>query len=194
MVSDFIEEHNGFLRLAPEEHAIAKLAHPNLPMEARIIFKFGALGDGYWNSDHFIAQVEDAIKIAEFKYPASHNNLVFLFDQSSGHCAYSNDALIAHKMNVNDGGKQPFLRDTMWNGKPQKLVTTEGKQKGMKTILEECGINVKGLRKENMIKLLEEMRDFKFQKTKVEEVILNKGHRALFIPKFHCEINPIEKV
>ena len=66
-------------------------------MEARIIFKFGALGDGYWNSDRFISQVEDAIKIAEFKYPASRNNPVFLFDQSSGHCAYSNDALIAHK-------------------------------------------------------------------------------------------------
>ena len=30
MVSDFIEEHNGYLRMAPEEHAIAKLAHPNL--------------------------------------------------------------------------------------------------------------------------------------------------------------------
>ena len=194
MVSDFIEEHNGYLRLAPEEHAIAKLAHPNLPMEARIIFKFGAQGDGYWNSDHFIAQVEDAIKIAEFKYPASDNDLVFLFDQSSGHCAYSSDALIAHKMNVNDGGKQPFLRDTMWDGKPQKLVTAEGKQKGMKTVLEEHGINVKGLWKEDMIKLLEEMRDFKFQKTKVEEMILNKGHRVMFIPKFHCEINPIERV
>ena len=73
MVNDFIEEHNSYLRLAPEEHAIAKLAHPNLPMKARIIFKFGALGDGYWNSDHFIAHVEDAIKIAEFKYPALHN-------------------------------------------------------------------------------------------------------------------------
>ena len=35
----------------------------------------------------------------------------------------------------------------MWDGKPQKLVTAEGKQKGMKTILEERGINVRGLRK-----------------------------------------------
>ena len=76
MISDFIEEHNGYLRLAPEEHAIAKLAHPNLPMEARIVFKFGAQGDGYWNSDHFISQVENTIKIAEFKYPASDNDLL----------------------------------------------------------------------------------------------------------------------
>lgn len=170
------------------------MAHPNLPIEARIVFKFGAQSDGYWNSDHFISQVENVIKIAECKYPASDNDLVFLFDQSSGHCAYTDNALIAHKMNVSDGGKQPFLRDTMWDSKPHKMVTAEGKQKGMKTVLEERGINVKGLHKEDMIKILQEMRDFKFQKTKVEELILNKDHRVLFIPKFHCEINPIEKV
>ena len=45
-----------------------------------------------------------------------------------------------------------------------------------------------------MIKILKDMRDFKFQKTKVEELILTKGHRVLFIPKFHWEINLIEKV
>ena len=47
-----------------------------------------------------------------------------------------------------------------------------------------------------MIKVLEEMRDFKFQKSRVEELILvnGKGHRVMFIPKFHCEINPIERV
>ena len=36
------------------------------------------------------------------------NDVVFLFDHSSGHCAYAEDALLAHKMNVSDGGKQPF--------------------------------------------------------------------------------------
>ena len=56
--SIYDKEHNGYLRLAAEEHAIAKLAHPNLPIEARAVFKFGAQGDGYWNNDHFIAQVE----------------------------------------------------------------------------------------------------------------------------------------
>ena len=78
-----------------------------------------------------------AIKIAEFKYPATDNTIVFLFDQSSGHCAFANDAFIAHKMDVSDGGKQPYLRDTMWDGKPQKMVTLAGLQKGLKTVLEE---------------------------------------------------------
>ena len=30
---------------------------------------------------------------------------------------------------------------------------------------------------------------FKLQKTKGEKLILNYGHRAMFIPKFHCELN-----
>jgi len=132
--------------------------------------------------------LRNGIKIAEFKYPSSDNDLVFLFDHSSGHCAYAEDALLAHKMNVNDGGKQPFLRDTMWDGRLQRMVTEDGKQKGMKTVLQERGVNVKGLHKDEMVKILEEMRDFKFQKSKVEELVLNSGHRAMFIPKFHCEI------
>ena len=45
-----------------------------------------------------------------------------------------------------------------------------------------------------MVKKVQEMTDFKFQKTKVEETILNQGHRVMFIPKFHCELNPIEHV
>lgn len=51
MISDFIDEHNGFLRLTPQEHEEAKNLHPNLPMVARVVFKFGALGQGYWNSE-----------------------------------------------------------------------------------------------------------------------------------------------
>ena len=97
-------------------------------------------------------------------------------------------------MNVSDGGKQPFLRDTMWDGKPQKMVTSNGLQKGLIRVLEERGINVTKMNKEDKIKILEEMRDFKFQKTRVEELILSKEHRVMFIPKFHCEINPIEHV
>ena len=55
--------------------------------------------------------------------------ITFLLDQSSGHCAFSNDALIAHEMNVSDKGKQPFLQDTKWDVKPQKMVTSNGLQK-----------------------------------------------------------------
>ena len=94
---------------------------------------------------------------------------------------------------MSDGERQPFLRDIVWDGKPQKLVTSSGIQIGsqLKSLLEERGVITTGLKKED-IKIVEDMRDFKFQKTKVEELILNKGHRAMFIPKFHCELNLIE--
>ena len=45
-----------------------------------------------------------------------------------------------------------------------------------------------------MVKEVLKMRDFKFQTTKVEEAILNQGHRFMFLPKIHCELNPIEHV
>jgi len=64
------------------------------------------------NNELFIKQVKAALSIAEFKYRINQNTLLFLFDQSSGHCANTDDALIASKMNVSDGGKQPFMRLT----------------------------------------------------------------------------------
>ena len=99
---------------------------PNSPSKVQVVFKFGSQGDGYRNNELFINQVKTAINIAEFKYLKTQNTLVFLFDQSSGHYAYANDVLIAHKMNVSDEGKQPFLRDTVWDGKTQKLITSDG--------------------------------------------------------------------
>ena len=41
------------------------------------------------------------------------NTLMFLFDQSSGHCAYADNALIAHKINVSDGGNSLYKRHSM---------------------------------------------------------------------------------
>ena len=45
-----------------------------------------------------------------------------------------------------------------------------------------------------MIKIIEDIRDFKFKKIKVEEMILNTGNRVMFIAKFCCELDPIERV
>ena len=61
------------------------------------------------------------IKIAEFKYPHSNNDILFLFDQSSGYCTFSNNALIAYKMNLSAGGKQSLLQDAMWDSNPQNM-------------------------------------------------------------------------
>ena len=86
-------------------------------------------------------------------------NSNILFDQSSGHCAYVEDVLIASRMNVSDGGKQPFMRNTRWDGEDKSMVTDKGLQKGLKSLLEDHHVNTVGMKKEDMIKIVEEMRD-----------------------------------
>ena len=60
------------------------------------------------------------------------------------------DALDVSKMNVNPGGKQSKIRDTVWTGKPQNLCFNIGVPKGMKQVLKERGINTDSLNAEKM--------------------------------------------
>ena len=54
-----------------------------------------------------------------------------MFDNYSCHNAYSEDALIAANMNAKPGDKQSHLRDTQWNGKPQRIAFNIGIPKGL---------------------------------------------------------------
>ena len=63
--------------------------------------------------------IADAVAIAEFKYPPQKNTI---FDQSSCHKAYMEDALNTNKMNVHPGGKQSCMRDIVRAGRVQKMV------------------------------------------------------------------------
>lgn len=103
MVSEFIDEHNGFLKLSDEEFEDASTEHPGLWKEARFILKFGIAAEGQWNNEKCMHQVRQAVTIAEIKYPTLTHNIVFLFDQSSGHTAYVDDALNVNRMNVHPG-------------------------------------------------------------------------------------------
>ncbi len=47
MVSDFIDEHNGFLRLSSEELEGARKTDRKFPQEARELFEYGAARAGY---------------------------------------------------------------------------------------------------------------------------------------------------
>ena len=97
MVSDFIDEHDDFLALTPDE--AAKLPHLSRH-KARKILKYGAEQEGYWNSNRFMEQVKIVADIATHKYPVDKLSIVWLFDQSSGHCAYEDSALNLRRMNV----------------------------------------------------------------------------------------------
>ena len=54
-------------------------------------------------------------------------------------------------------------------------------------------VDVRGMKAQDMRHALSRMHDFKYEKTKVEKYLTDRGHRVIFIPKFHCELNPIER-
>jgi hypothetical protein len=146
MVSEFLSASCGRLSYLDPETGEREYA-----ME---IIKYGsaASDEGWWNSECMLAQViNKVIPIFEKAYP--DHIAVFAFDNSSGHACKAEDALVASRMNVNPGGKQPLMRDTTftpsWSGVPQTqhmvFQPTDydvplhllGKAKGMKRVLQE---------------------------------------------------------
>jgi hypothetical protein len=116
-------------------------------------------------------------------------------------------------MNKSNGGKQRKQKDTVipmnnpdakFRGKPQKMTTTTGEAKGLQQTLQERGFDASGMRVkcspvcpfENndccMARLLSKQDDFCLQESLLEQKIKSKGHLCVFLPKFHCELNPIE--
>ena len=75
----------------------------------------------HFNDIHLNFQIkEKAIPIFNAIHPGCV--AVFAFDNSSGHSVFAADALLAHKMNLGPGGKQPIMRPGMFNGQPQSMV------------------------------------------------------------------------
>ena len=69
MVSDFIDEHCGYLRLTDEEFIQAVDKVDGLQKEARAFLERGKEHEGYWTAKKFLSQLEVAVKIANIKYP-----------------------------------------------------------------------------------------------------------------------------
>ncbi len=127
--------------------------------------EYGESREGYWSSSKFMQQIEEAVAIADIKYPKQDGwKCVWVFDQSSCHTAKAEDALDVNRMNVKPGSKQAVMHDTTWNGQPQKLVFNLGVPKGMKQVLEERGIFTETLVAEDMRKILKNHADFQDEK------------------------------
>ena len=58
MVSDFVDEQNGYLCFVDGD---------GRKHEARVLMEYGANKEGYWTSDKFLQQMEKAVKIADLK-------------------------------------------------------------------------------------------------------------------------------
>ena len=70
----------------------------------------------------------------------------------------------------------------------------DGRPKGMKLILQERGVCTDGMVAEKLREKQQTFEDFATQKSLLEEMVESRGHLCMFIPKFHCELNPIERV
>ena len=188
MVSDFIEERNGYLSLSREEYDIAKVSDSNVRMYARQFLEYGESREGYWTSDKFVEQVARAVKIANIKYPKSNGwRVVWIFDHSSCHAAMADDSLDVNQMNVKPGGKQRKMRDGVFDGKIQKMIMSNGVAKGLKMVLEERGVNTTGMNADKMREVLGNFSDFKNEKSRIERILTEKhGHIVYMLPKYHC--------
>lgn len=211
MVSDFLLETSGRLKLNENETSL----YPNIPVEARKFLKPGKNEEGWWTAEHLLDQVINyAIPIFEAKYPNAIG--IFAFDNSTNHGAMAKDALNINNMNVNPGGKQAIMKSTFFgpNNTFQSMVFPSNhpifpnQPKGMKQILVErdlwydglvghcqlCKLKIEDITRTDccMRKILSLERDFKSQKSQLQEEIEKRGHICIFYPKYHCELNYIE--
>ena len=87
------------------------------------------------------------------------------------------DALDVSKMNVNPGGKQRVMRDGVWKGRPQSMNFVLGVPKGMRHVLEERGIDTRGMKADDVCLVLGNHQDFKGEKSSVERFLTEeRGH------------------
>lgn len=155
MVSEFLTG-SGRLRVG-DDVSDDDLLREGLERDATVYFEYGDKGEGYWKGEDMVQQVlNKAIPVFQKEY-GKESQACFLFDNSSNHGLFAEDALVAGRINLNSGGKQPVMRDGWYvegsgNKVTQRMWFEDGDgkaiPKGLKQILTERGIWRGGLKLE----------------------------------------------
>ena len=74
------------------------------------------------------------------------------------------------------------------------MTLPDRRPKGAALVLEERGYDTRRMKLEDMRAILADHDDFKNKKCRVDRFLSSVSHTRVFIPKFHCELNPIERV
>jgi transposase len=155
----------------------------------------GKNNDGWWNGED--TQRQAAVHLLEFDVRFLGCIYVDVFDNSSEHNCMAEDALLVDKLNkdaaqVRKNKLQDWQTDRDNEAKllgflslPLPVNIGEA-ARGMTCLCASC--------------MLAAQSDFKSQRSGVEEVYMKHnalygtGHCCKFLPKFHLELNPIEKI
>jgi len=77
--------------------------------------------DSWWNAEKMVQQTRKAIEVFNKAFP--NDIAVFAFDNSSGHACTALDAIVASRMNLGPGGKQPVMHPTrLSDGTLQNMI------------------------------------------------------------------------
>lgn len=192
MVSAFLCQCHGLLRLPQQQSRIS----PEVESDSTVIMYPGANRDGYFTNEHLAQQTKKMLRIFEILHPGCI--ALVAYDNSSNHHAMANDALVANRLNLKDGGKNVCQLRNGWFHDPngaiveQTMISESGMQKGIRSILNERDLFVPGMKLDEARKLLAMQPDFAEQSPLLNETVEATGHRIIFYPKFHPEFNFIE--
>jgi hypothetical protein len=211
MISGFVCACHGFMR-----HGDKKSYR---------FFEAGTARDGWFTNSDLCIQIQDCQAVIDHYHPPAQFDIKIGFDQSMTHRAKAPDGLDSTTLNISDGGKNVKNLRAGWyinasgDRVEQPMQLNDGRQKGLRTILEERGKFV-GPRGHGLLRLcrpckertsredrvaagsnderccavyvLSQEPDFKAQKAWLEEVVERLGYELFFYPKYHCELNYIE--
>jgi hypothetical protein len=118
MVSGIVDSYNGY-GLEMSEQALSDVNFTRsqsgksklIDSPGSVFFEYGENREGYWDNEHMAVQLDDIMDCMEYLHPDCQ--LAFELDRSSGHMKFDENALVASHLNVNFGGKQPIMRDSI---------------------------------------------------------------------------------
>ena len=82
-------------------------------------FDYGKNREGCWKAAHMIEHTDEFLDMLEVCFPDVKH--LFIFDNSSGHGAFADDALLAQRMSKGWGGKQPKMHSTCWTDSERNM-------------------------------------------------------------------------
>ncbi|CAN0377896.1 unnamed protein product, partial [Scytosiphon promiscuus] len=109
-ISDVIGVDHWPLQLGKEQWAMMQedrdvVKTKNDPSTAAVVMTVGAHQDGYWTCDRMCAQLPGIFAIMELTSEPYRQGVV-IFDNSTGHGAYDDDALLPQNINMAPGGEK----------------------------------------------------------------------------------------